>query len=93
LILKGKKYFVASEFFRLNNHKAAIKSTSIVMGVQMECATNDRFLENLFKVIVQHEQNRRIGSCPSSRHDAGSREAASVKIVGMLSMFDILKNR
>jgi hypothetical protein len=45
LNFKGKKYFAGGGFFRLSNHKAAIKSTSIVNGTQMKSATNTRFFD------------------------------------------------
>jgi hypothetical protein len=60
LILKGKKYFIASDFFCSNNHKAAIKSTSIVVEVQLEGATSTCFSDNILKMIVQNGQNRQV---------------------------------
>jgi hypothetical protein len=46
LNFKGKKLFAGGGFFRLSNHKAAIKSTSIVNGTQMKSATNGRFFDD-----------------------------------------------
>jgi hypothetical protein len=62
LNFKGKKFFDGGGFFRISNHKAAIKSTSIVNRTQMKSATNGRFFDDKTQ---KNRQNGRKGRPPS----------------------------